>query len=135
MPALPWAGLQAIDHGLQYAAMASYLPVNRYRSIPGFLRDTMVIRRQLARAPGLVGYTLDADLAHKTFWTFSVWADQASLRAFATSDPHRRITRRLAPRMGTSKFEFFPVQGSDLPLPWRQIKALVRGEQPPPSPS
>jgi heme-degrading monooxygenase HmoA len=100
MPALPWTQRQPVDPGRTYLAMASRLPLRRRRSIPGFLRDAMAIRRQLARARGMVGYALDAELARKTFWTFSVWEDQASLDAFAASDPHRAITRRLRPLWG-----------------------------------
>jgi quinol monooxygenase YgiN len=111
--------------------MASRLPLKRRRSIPGFLRDALAIRRQLARADGMVGYALDAELARKTFWTFSVWEDQASLDAFASSDPHRAIIRRLRPLMGPTRFEFFQIPGSDLPLTWDQMKAPVRGTQPP----
>ena len=112
-------------------AMASRLPLKRRRSIPGFLRDALAIRRQLARADGMVGYALDAELARKTFWTFSVWDDQASLDAFASSDPHRAIIRRLRPLMGPTYFEFFQIPGSDLPLTWDQMKAPVRGTQTP----
>jgi heme-degrading monooxygenase HmoA len=126
MPALPWAQRQAVDPGRQYMAMASRLPLRRHRSIPGFLRDTLAIRRQLARTGGLIGYALDAQLARKTFWTFSVWQDQASLDAFAAADPHRAIIRRLRPLMGQTRFEFFHVSGSDLPLTRDQMKAPVR---------
>jgi hypothetical protein len=126
MPALPWTARQAVNSGREYVAMASRLPLKSHRSIPGFLRDAMAIRRQLARASGLVGYALDAELGRKTFWTFSVWEDQASLDAFASSDPHRRITRRLQPMMGKTRFEFFRISGSDLPKTWDQMKAPVR---------
>ena len=126
MPALPWTTRQAVDPGRTYLAMASRLPLRCRRSIPGFLRDTLAIRRQLARADGLVGYALDAQLARNTFWTFSVWQDRASLDAFASSSPHRAITRRLRPLMGQTRFEFFQVAGSDLPMTWDQMKAPVR---------
>src|SRR5579875_944437 len=115
MPALPWTQRRAVDPGRPYLAMASRLP----------------LRRQLARAHGMVGYALDAELARKTFWTFSVWEDQASLDAFAASDPHRAITRRLQPLMGRTRFEFFPIPGSDLPMTWDQMKAPVRGRRSP----
>jgi heme-degrading monooxygenase HmoA len=109
--------------------MASRLPLKRHRSIPGFLCDALAIRRQLARAEGMVGFALDAEVARKTFWTFSVWEDQASLDAFASSDPHLAITRRLRPLMGRTRFEFFPIPGSDLPLTWDRMKAPVRSQQ------
>ena len=126
MPALPWLQRQPIEPDREYVAMASRLPLRSYRFIPGFLRDTLQIRRQLADTPGLVGYALNAGLARKTFWTFSVWDDQASLDKFAAGDPHRRIIGRLRPRMGATRFEFFPVSGSDLPMTWEQMTAPVR---------
>lgn len=125
MPALPWLERQPIDPQHQYVAMASRLPLTSYRSIPGFLRDTMRIRRQLGQATGLVGYTLNAGLTRKTFWTFSVWEDQASLDKFAASDPHHTIIRRLRPRMSPTRFESFPISGADLPLTRAQITARV----------
>jgi hypothetical protein len=75
--------------------------------------------------PGLVGYTLNAGLARKTFLTFSVWEDQASLDRFAVADPHRNIIARLRPRMQPTKFEFFPISGADLPPTWEQITARL----------
>ena len=83
-----------------------------------------------ARADGLISYALDAEVGRKTFWTFSVWESQASLDAFAASDPHQAITRRLQPLMGPTRFEFFPLTGSDLPLTWDQMKGPVRGDDP-----
>jgi hypothetical protein len=127
MPALPWTGRQPIDPARSYLVMASRLPLIAHRSIPGFLRDAMEIRRQLARAEGLVGYALNAELARKTFWTFSAWADQASLDSFARSDPHRRITQRLAPVMGPTRFETLTVAGSRLPLRWPEIQHQILG--------
>jgi heme-degrading monooxygenase HmoA len=131
MPALPWTQRQAVEPGRTYVAMASRLPLKHRRSIPGFMRDALAIRRQLAGSPGMVGYALDAQLARKTFWTFSLWEDQASLDAFASSDPHRAIIRRLRPLMGSTRFEFFTVSGSDLPMTWDQMKAPVLGPDAP----
>lgn len=130
MPALPWVERQAIDPDREYVAMASRLPLKHYRSVPGFLRDTLAIRRQLAVTSGLVGYGLNAELARKRFWTFSIWEDRESLNAFAAADPHRRIIRRLAPLMGQTRFEFFPVTGSQLPMTWDQMSAPVRDAGP-----
>ena len=125
MPALPWVEGHPIEANGHYVAMASRLPLRSYLSIPGFLRDVLKLRRQLANAPGLVGYALDAQLARKTFWTFSVWDDQASIDTFATTEPHQRITGALRPRMGKTRFEFFPIAGNALPMTWEQMKAPV----------
>lgn len=126
MPALPWVQRETIEPTTTYAAMASFLPLQGHRSIPGFLRDALAIRRQLAGAAGLVGYALDAELGRKTFWTFSVWKAREDLDAFARSDPHQRIIARLRPLMGPTRFEFFSVVGDAIPMTWEERKARLR---------
>jgi hypothetical protein len=126
MPAMPWFEAKPIDSEREYAAMASRLPLAHYRSVPSFMRDTLRIRRQLASAPGLVGYGLKADLMSKTFWTFSIWEDRASIDTFAASDPHQQIIQRLRPRMMPTNFSFFSLSGSSLPMSWDQMTSSVR---------
>ena len=126
MPALPWTHRQVIDPDHVYIVMASRLPLKAHRFIPGFLVDTLRIRRQLARTDGLVAYALNAELARKTFWTYSVWMDQESLDAFAGTDPHRRIIQRLRSRMGGSRFEFMSMRGAEIPSDWSAMQDPVR---------
>lgn len=128
MPALPWVSRQPIDPDTEYLAMASRLPLRHYRTIPGFLRDTLAIRRQLATTAGLVGYALDAELTNKTFWTFSVWDGHEQLDTFARQNPHGQMIRRLRPLMEETRFEFFPVVGIELPWTWPQMKAPLEAE-------
>ena len=126
MPALPWVAREPIGPDRTYTVMSSKLPLKRSRSIPGFLRDTLAIRRQLRSTVGLVGYSLDAEIARRTFWTFSVWTDQASLDAFAAAEPHRDIIRRLRPLMGPTRFSTTTLTGRNIPTTWAERKAPVR---------
>jgi hypothetical protein len=126
MPALPWVQRQPVESDRSYVVMASRLPLRSYRFIPGFLADTLRLRRQLAGANGLVGYALNAQLRAKTFWTYSVWVDRESLEAFAGGEPHRRITQRLRPRMHETRFDFVTVPGADIASTWDQRMAPVR---------
>jgi quinol monooxygenase YgiN len=126
MPALPWVAREPIEPGRTYTVMFSKLPLRRASSIPGFLRDTLAIRQQLGATSGLIGYSLDAELARRTFWTFSVWADQASLDAFAATDPHARIIRRLRPLMAPTRFSTTRLTGANIPTTWVERKAPVR---------
>jgi heme-degrading monooxygenase HmoA len=130
MPALPWVQKIEVDPSVTYVAMASRLPLKRRRSVPGFLRDAMAIRRQLRSAKGLVGFALDAEIGKKTFWTFSVWETRDDLDVFARSEPHHAIINRLRPHMGQSRFEFLSLPGERLPMTWQQMKAPLN--QPPP---
>ena len=122
MPALPWTSITEPDPDHKYVGFATRLPLTAHRYVPGFLRDTMRIRRQLAASPGLVGYALLAELRAKTFWTVSVWEDEPSLRAFAAAEPHREVTRRVPARMGQSVFRTFAVKGADVPLAWDDVR-------------
>ena len=79
MPALPWTTISPPDRAREYVVMASRLPLSRYRDMPGFLRAATLIRAQLARTDGLIGYTLDAHLTRKTFWTVSAWDSRDAL--------------------------------------------------------
>ena len=101
-------------------------PSSTWHHVPGFLGDTLRIRRQLSDADGLVGYALNAQLSRKTFWTYSVWTDQESLQAFAAADPHRQIVQRLRSRMNDSQFEFLNVQGSEIQTRWGDMMEPVR---------
>jgi heme-degrading monooxygenase HmoA len=125
MPALPWTTVRTPDPTTTYVAFATRLPLSRHRYIPGFLRDTVRIRRQLRGAPGLLGYGLLAELGRATFWTVSVWEDEAALRAFAAAEPHRSVMRRVPARMGASAFRPFDVRGADVPIAWRDVKTRL----------
>lgn len=71
---------------------------------PRIIRDFLAIRKQPSSASGLVGYSLDPDLAHRTFWTFSISTDQASIDTFAASESHRHIINSLRPLVRPTRF-------------------------------
>jgi hypothetical protein len=122
VPALPWTSIIEPEPDRTYVGFATRLPLTAHRYVPGFVRDTTRIRRQLAASPGLVGYALLAELRAKTFWTVSVWDDEASLRTFASSEPHCSVMRRVPARMADSAFRTFAVTGHELPLAWPASK-------------
>ena len=125
MPALPWKKIDTVDADTECTVMASRLPLRHYRSIPGFLRWTMRIRRQLAHSPGLVGYSLDAHLLRKTFWTVSAWTGRPELARFDGAEPHRAATRAIAPRMEPSTFVTWTCRAGDLPVPWKEARRRI----------
>jgi heme-degrading monooxygenase HmoA len=125
MPALPWTQMSEPDPEATYVVMASRLPLRSYARIPSFIRATGRIRRQLATADGLVGYSLDARMAAKTFWTLSAWRDQAALDAFARSEPHHDLVAAIRPHMGPTTFVTWHSSGSEVPVKWERARQEV----------
>lgn len=130
MPALPWLTIHDADPDAEYTVMASRLPLRSHRHIPRFLRATMKIRRQLAAADGLAGYSLNAQLFAKTFWTLSAWDSQQALRAFSHANPHEDQVGGIRPTMLPSTFVFWTVRGSELPVSWQTARERITAARP-----
>jgi hypothetical protein len=125
MPAIPWKRIEEADPALEVTVMASRLPLRSYLRIPRFLTATLRIRRQLAEAPGLVGYALDAKLLNKTFWTVSAWRAREQLAAFAATDPHRRDVGKVRPAMDPTTFVFWTATAGELPISWAEVRRRI----------
>jgi len=64
------------------------LRVRKWRYLPWFVLWAARSARQARLAPGNLGVGLLRD-RHNTFWTKTVWTDDAAMRAFMLSDPHK----------------------------------------------
>ncbi len=63
MPDLPWTARAEMEPGTGYLVMASHLPLSRIAATVRFFRAVSAVRKQLATADGLIGYTLRAKAA------------------------------------------------------------------------
>jgi len=117
---MPWKALASVDANREYLALLSYLPLKQYRKIPAFMRFAMGIQKQLAGTPGVIGYSLRAQIFSKQFWTLSVWEDSAALINFVRKVPHSESMKAMAPFMGQTKFKQWTVPGSGVPLKWAE---------------
>jgi heme-degrading monooxygenase HmoA len=118
MPAIPWKSFAPSDSGAEYVALVSSLPLKSYGAMPAFFRFSKQIGVQLKTAKGLIGYSLLARPLTKRFWTLSVWESEEALRNFVHSPPHVTVMAEIRPRMGETKFTYWQVRGSELPLKW-----------------
>lgn len=126
MPALPWKSFASPESKREYTALVSYLPLNNFRALPKFMRYTRHIQRQLASSEGLVGYSMDANVVRKEFWTLSVWEDAQALRRFVEKTPHDKVMKDLLPDMGQTEFVRWKEQGSSVPPDWGAAKERIR---------
>ncbi len=126
MPTLPWKSFAVPESDRECHAMLSYLPVNKWRAVPKFFRYTSQIRRQLAHSEGLIGYSLEANVLSRDFWTLSVWQDRESLTRFVQRNPHGHVMTDLLPDMGQTEFFHWEVDGSSVPPDWEEAKRRMR---------
>ena len=122
----PWITFAPADANREYLALLSYLPL-KYRAVPGFLRFSFQIQKQLRGTPGIIGYSLRAKVLSRNFRTLSVWEDQKTLMDFVAKIPHGEAMKAMAPHMGQTKFTQWKVAGSSLPLRWEE--AMQRSQQ------
>src|SRR5215469_9901667 len=134
MPALPWTtGPYNPTGGRELHVLTSTLPLTRYRDVPRFLRWTMQIRRQLASTDGCAGYSLDARLLRKTFYTLSAWQDRDAMTRFVQSGRHAAMLADMAGRLGESTFVESSTSPDGLPLDWAAAKQrLAKNAHEPP---
>jgi hypothetical protein len=127
----PWTKFAPPDSNQEYFALLSYLPLNRYRAIPAFLKFTFQIQKQLRSTPGIIGYSLRAKPLSRNFWTLSVWENEQVLRDFVVKLPHGDAMKAMTPHMGPTNFTKWKVLGSALPLHWEE--AMQRSQKGGPS--
>lgn len=113
VPDLPWTTRAEMEPGSGYLVMASHLPLKRSSSTVRFFRGVWAVRKQLATADGLVGYTLRAKPLARDYWTLSVWKDEGALREFMRTSPHVQLMTSLKPYMGPTKFVTWSITAAD----------------------
>jgi hypothetical protein len=106
----------------QYVALLSFLPLKAYRKIPAFIQFSNETQRQLQTTQGLIGYSLQAQILRRRFWTLLAWESEAALMNFVSQPPHAEIMNALAPHMSRISFVRWTVGGSERPLKWHEAK-------------
>jgi quinol monooxygenase YgiN len=102
-----------MEPGSDYLVMASHLPLKRISATVRFFRGVSAVRKQLAAADGLVGYTLRAKPFARDYWTLSVWRDETALREFMRTPPHVQLMTSLKPLMAPTKFVTWTISAAD----------------------
>jgi len=101
------------------------LRVRSWRFLPGFFVATLRSARQAGRADGNVSASLLRE-ARRTFWTLTVWRDEAAMRSFMMAAPHRGAMRRLLEWCDEASVAHWE-QGSEAgPPSWEEVHRRMR---------
>ncbi len=127
-PPSPWKQRAAVDPAREYVAFTSRFFLRSPLRVPAFLSRARRIMKQADDAPGIIGWSLGADLLRLEFHTLSAWEDAASLRRFVREGDHFASLQQFDRDMRRKTiFVYYTVVGRDLPLRWDD--ALVRQRQ------
>src|SRR6266576_5060689 len=116
MPASPWRTFGSPGPGADFVALLSYLPLKSYWRLFPFVVYTAQVMKQLAKADGLLGYSLLARPLSKRSLCGRARGRVASLRSAPALHPYHGRSR--PPNMDKTKFVRWTVKGSQLPFRW-----------------
>jgi heme-degrading monooxygenase HmoA len=114
---LPWSAAEmppADLAGRDALVMASKFELTSGWRSPAFLTQAIRAWRQARRSPGVLGVSLRAQPLQRAYWTLSAWTDEAALQAFARTEPHRTIMRKVRPWARTATFRFWTTPAGDV---------------------
>jgi hypothetical protein len=126
MPTLPWTPIDQPEPDASLLVLGSRLELRSYRDVPGFLRVSMKIRKQVRASRGAFGVSLIAQPARKTFWTLSAWSDEGAMHQFVRTEPHRSVMSKYHDRLADPQFVTWTEPARELPKPYSNAKALWR---------
>jgi hypothetical protein len=108
----PWKSSAPFEPDREYLVLASSIPAKSLRSTGKMFRGSAAVRKQLASADGLIGFSMLASPLRKYYATLSAWRDADALNAFIMHSPHHEIMSELAPEMGPTKFVRWTITGA-----------------------
>ena len=120
MPTLPWtAGPEKGDGDA--VVMASRFTLRTWRHVLPFFLDAMRIHRQVRRADGAYGVSLEAHPLKREFLTLSSWRDDAAVKALVRAEPHRSVMRKYRAVTEEATFRFWRAPAAEPPT-WAEAK-------------
>lgn len=102
------------------------LRIRSVRFMPRFMLDAMRTTRQVKRAEGFLGGALLPD-RKLTFWTMTLWRDQAAMRRYMTSGAHVQAMPKLLAWCDEASIVHWLQDGAEAP-DWLEADRRMRTE-------
>jgi heme-degrading monooxygenase HmoA len=101
-----------------------------FRYLVPFAWQSRLSARQAERSPGFLGGALSADPLRLTFWTVTVWENEAAMRAFRAAGDHQRVMPRLAGWCDEASVAHWEQADASIPSPEEVLRRMVSGGRP-----
>lgn len=110
--------------GGEFLSVATYLPIRRWLDVVPFFRMSSRINGQLMKSQ-VIRFAMKTDLAHKSFWTISVWPDVESMRGFVVAEPHASAMKEFA-KWGTESAAFVEWTDGKGAIDWSEARERLK---------
>lgn len=124
----PWKSFAQMEPERQYLVLASSIPARAYSATWQLFRGSQIVRSQLGRTDGVVGFSMLARPIRKQYATLSVWTGEEALDRFAATEPHGALMARLAPLMGPTRFVRWTIAGHEGRPSWGDALDRLAGD-------
>jgi hypothetical protein len=114
---LAWRWYEEPDPEHEYLAMATVIELRSMWSLPRFQWHASRIHAQLARAPGLLGFTFKSQFPLR-YWTLSAWENGRALQRFVKGGSHLTVMSALQSSFTRFEHTHWKVSGREMPLRW-----------------
>ena len=118
-PPGPWQQRATVDPNREYVAFTSRFFLKSVRRVPAFLASATRVMKQADETPGIIGWSMGADLLKLEFHTLSAWEDSEALRRFVRDEGHLAAMKAFERDMRRKTiFVYYKALGRELPLAW-----------------
>ena len=127
-PPRPWSQVsEAVDLDREYVVFSSRFYLKSIWRVLRFMLAANRVMKQLdAYTPGVVGWSMAADLRRLEFHTISVWENAAALQLFSRSGEHEVALGRFTSSMRREvTFAQYKVLGEAVPISWPDAIAYL----------
>jgi hypothetical protein len=102
-----------------FLAIATFLPLARWRDVPAMFSLSNKVQKQLNAARGVASYSVAFDPLHRHFWTYSIWRERPAVQEFRRAQPHATAVERFQEWHGEGP-AFVEWESPDAKLDWGQ---------------
>lgn len=129
----PWTTTSVPRPDSEVVVLATVLTLPRKRDGFWLLRASLLVRRALLASPGALAVSLQAHPWRGEYLTLSVWRDDAAVRSFVGSEPHRSVMKHWRGRLSDARFASW-TQSAAAPVEWAAVKTRLAPAQRAPGP-
>ena len=100
------------------------LHLRRYRFLLPFAWRSHLAARQAERSKGFLAGAVFGDPLRRTFWTMTVWQDEAAMRTYRAAGDHRHVMTRLADWCDEAAIAHWQQRDATVPGPEEMLRRM-----------